>query len=408
LNTILEKEIRYLILLLLLPCFSHAQWEQNWSGSGIALRSESYSNSNALSQRLLNSVLFDIELSEQDLERNLNRIRNRSHGGLLSIQDLTYSLSWNQRMIRTSFRDHRYGSFRTSGQALELALLGNSPFENDTLDLGPTNYRAMSFQELFLGIELPLTNGNVLLGVSYLNAGSLQQGNLSTGKLYTAPYGSYLWADVEGDFYESDTLSRGLLPSNAHGFSVSAMRTWSGLTSNASLQGGIQNLGFVAFNEGGTTSKIDRQYRMDPIVYDLSKPNERIASIRLQDTLNRYSSRSNRNRVFLSPFRIDLNYSLDLNRAEVWTGKRVLGLQYIYLPGYIPRFFYREYFRFGDNLQTFASTGFGGFGSLFFGLGFNYSLDGLKLQARLSNLEGLALPSYTAGLGASLQLSYTF
>ena len=47
-------------------------------------------------------------------------------------------------------------------------------------------------------------------------------------------------------------------------------------------------------------------------------------------------------------------------------------------------------------------------GSLFLGLGLQMEVEHFRISGNLSNIAGLALPNHTAGLGASIQLTYLF
>jgi hypothetical protein len=96
------------------------------------------------------------------------------------------------------YSDRMHGKIRTG--ALQLMVNGNSPFEGETLSLGPGKLTYLSYQ--FIGIGVDRSSDKFLIG------GSLQLIKLSRfarllmgeGSLYTAPYGEYLEATARIDY----------------------------------------------------------------------------------------------------------------------------------------------------------------------------------------------------------------
>ncbi len=401
--------IRLGIIFSLMSLVANAQWIEESSDASIEFRSETYANSNSVNQHFINSLFFDLEVDDEDIQRNMNRIRANAKLGVVSMHSLNIKL--DQTAFGLKISDHRYASLRADGELFSLALQGNSAFENDTIGLGNTAYQVQSFQEIALNYEFAQSSGPLNLSLSYLNAGTGEFGRVKSGSFYTAPLGSELWIDLDAEFRSSDSIKRQVLPSNGHGVSVGFRKDWKKLSKEHDLKAfvSVQNFGFIRWTSSTSSRKIDRQYRFTPSDYNIASSESEVIRLVLQDTLNAYAPEKANTHSQLSPFRIDLGMS---HRAEsghaVWQNKRSFGLQYIYLPGYVPRFWYREYFAIGSQVEAFASTGFGGFGSLFLGLGLQMEVEHFRISGNLSNIAGLALPNHTAGLGASIQLTYLF
>ncbi len=397
------------LILILLSSQGYAQWIQEKPAEDVELRSETYANSNTVNQHFINALFFELEVDEQDIEQNLKRIRSNASLGVISMHSLSAKLG--RLPLSLNIADHRYAAFQGPVELISMALQGNAAFEGDTVTLENTKYHIQAFQEIGLSYFFEQSSGPLCFNVSYLNAGIGEFGSIRSGGFYTASLGSELWLKLDADFLSSDTLSRQLLPSNGHGFSIGFRKDWTQLSKEHDLGAfvSVQNLGFICWRSSSTHRSIDRQYRLSPFDYDLSNTESEIIQFVLQDTIDSYAPERNKALNRLTPFRLDVGIRHEAHSTHaVWKNNRAFGAQYIYLAGYAPRFWYREYFSLSSQLEAFASTGFGGFGSVFLGLGMRAELDKITLAGNISNIEGMLLPNQTAGLGASFQISYSF
>jgi len=150
-----------------------------------------------------------------------------------------------------SMTDRAYARFATG--LVQLMLNGNGPYEDRSLDLGPSWLRYISAQSIGFGIDLE--SDNVIFGsnLNLIKVSRWQSIDVASGTFYTAPYGTRIEADLTASrMYTATSQSK---PGAWYGTGASVGLFIINRTAPGKLliSAQIKDLGFVHF--GGITEE---------------------------------------------------------------------------------------------------------------------------------------------------------
>ncbi|MBT3647458.1 MAG: hypothetical protein HN542_04370 [Flavobacteriales bacterium] len=164
--------------------------------------------SNGLTNALLNEAVFDGKINSASSAYLLDSEgpdRLTLAGGVRG--SLTYLLQRENGLnfIFSAGMSDMITSSSTKG-LYQLYLLGNGPFEDQTMSLGSSKFRYMSAQYLGFGIDVEKEQHRFGLTVNIQKVSRYQYLEINDGsELYTAPYGEELGLSVQATSYRTTT-----------------------------------------------------------------------------------------------------------------------------------------------------------------------------------------------------------
>jgi hypothetical protein len=287
-----------------------------------------------------------------------------------------------------------------------LAFFGNAAFEERTAQLAPSAFVQQKYQTMGFGFWHTATGS--YLRVDAVKGQSLAGTALSRADVYTQANGRAIEATVQGEFFASDTAANGndLLTTSGGGVAISAAfhRRLRLLNHPALFSASVEDLGAVHWNDRSVYLGKDTTVRYEGIrvedILDLDGTLE--GGAQLRDTFGLDTPLES---FWLPlPFRVEM--ALAWRQSAQW--QFTLRASQIYLPGYVPRLRAQCLRSFGRAWQGGAEAGYGGFGTLRFGLLANASIrERLGIGVQAPNVLGW-LNEQASGQGLAAGVSYTW
>ena len=197
-------------------CLAHAQSERwfnayHYGGETGSESSDLWINGNYTlnSNRLQNALMADAAFRQRIAGDHAAYLKNEDptsnsmlYGGIDASAWLRLVGEKQQALhIGAGVVDASWGKMKTG--LVQLALTGNGPYEDLAMPLGPSYLNRMSYQ--FVGIGMDHRHKEMVMGItaSLIKLSRLQSLEISTGNMYTAPYGQYIDAELNGRFVQS-------------------------------------------------------------------------------------------------------------------------------------------------------------------------------------------------------------
>lgn len=303
-----------------------------------------------------------------------------------------------------SIKNKFYTSAKLSNDLLKLALYGNKPYVNQTLDLGNTKYESWYYTTLDYNFDLMLDSLqpiNISIGINVGHDYSLYKVN--KGSLTTAPNGEYL--DLDLDYRLRDRIID-TQPMAGLGLSAGASTTFK-ITPRSSLSLSVEDFGFIFFTSGEMLDA-DSTFRFRGLefanVFDLSDSLTRRAQDEYEDEFY-YNEDGNFTRF--TPFRAEAAYYYKMNNRRL--NGLSLSADYRHLAGYYPRLALGAHFKTGYKQKLLAQITTGGYNLASLDLAYEITIARYwKLNLAITNFSGLVVPTISGGAYGMIGLSWEY
>lgn len=218
--------------------------------------------SNSLSNGLLNEAIYQSEITPEAAARDSENFGN-GRGGLGGhVESETWFRSggagWRW-IAGIGFQEH-IGA-RVENDLLGLYLRGNAPYEDQTLELGPSRLFYSSHQ--FIGLGAERSGESVTFGftLNLLKVSRYQSVDIEEGNLYTAPFGEYIESRMNLT-YETTGSKEDKLPAwSGTGVTLSTYLQWE-VSEATTFYAKVKDLGMMHFG-GLNTAVVDTNYRFE-------------------------------------------------------------------------------------------------------------------------------------------------
>ena len=303
-----------------------------------------------------------------------------------------------------SVKNKFYTSAKLSNDLLKLALYGNKPYVDQTLDLGNTKYESWYYTTLEYNFDVMLDSLqpiNVSVGINVGHDFSLY--NINSGKLTTAPNGEYI--DLDLDYQLRDRILD-TQPMAGLGLSAGASTVFK-LGQRTSLSLSVEDFGFIFFTSGEMLDA-DSTFRFRGLefanIFDLSDSISNAAQNEYEDEFY-YNEEGNFTR--LTPFRLASTYLYKMNNRRL---KAVsVTADYRYLAGYYPKLALGAHFRTGYKQKLLAQITTGGYNLASLDLAYEITIARYwKLNLAITNFSGLVVPVISGGAYGLIGLSWEY
>lgn len=308
------------------------------------------------------------------------------------------------RFIRIAYHDLM--GTRFTEDAYNLTFFGNKAYAGTSADLSGSAYERITYQTFGFGMPI----GPMTVELAMVNGQSLDAVDIEYGSLYTAPDGTEIIANIQGDFARSDTsiastvgLSKGV------GAAMALHYPWRvGFFGRSWLVDlSVEDLGFITWNSHSlsldmeepveyTGLEVDDIFDLDGLVLSEGEIRERYGLQEEVGTITR-----------MLPWKVEARFHRRGRKYRRYTTSPVypatVMLGYRALPGALPYARYTYLKPLSRRWTVGLSAQYGGFGGARFGLvGSGYLGGDLYLTAAVPNIVGLVSEQ---GRGAALEFA---
>ncbi len=364
-----------------------------------------YYSSNRFSNELMDKFIFGGHIDEAlktTIDNRLNKIN--SIGGEAE-QKIEY---WNNNIhpfgnekygMMFSISDNHFVSANIASDLYRIALFGNEPYLDQTLDFSYTGAVYQHYQKIGIGFFDTFSFSS--LQINYITGSKSIEGRLGTSSMISNLDSIRL--NLSGGGYRTDQFYP-YIGMQGNGVSVDlnynyAFETQTGRRQVFNLR--LSNVGFMVWNKNSYNYSIDSSasYSGFDVQDFLNREDAGAKTYNFEDTLG---ISSNQGKVFTAmpiEFVLQKLPILDVSGFQV-----IGGIKTILTPNYFPYMFGGVYYTPFKNFATSTRISYGGFAGFRWGLDFTYILQD-KFNVSLSTFDLIGNLSSKIGHGRSLNFS---
>lgn len=378
------------------------------SNSYTALITESYFNSNAITNGFLDKTLGDGFIDAAHKQQVADRLKDQNRLGAVIDVSILYKHKLKKYTIVGALRGKNYRQIEFSKDLFNVLMYGNKAYEDQTAILATTRQFQTISEEIYLGSEKYLDSLNLLVGggIGLQNISYAQNKTLSRGSLYTAPQGRYL--DFDGKYSHNETSREGSeLTRNVGWGATINLYAVKKLKNNNQLAIELKDLGFLKVNNSRSYD-VDSSYHFEGIeANEFLNFSEATIFNPEEDDFNELlgTTQKKSKSTYLSTASIHASYLHNVSSKMYFYA----GIKQLFPAPYIPLLYIKPYYKLKSYLELGPNVSYGGFGNLDIGLSFKgviskriyYTYDFLFL-------ENLLLKDSSTGQGFNFSLSALF
>ena len=393
------------------------------SKAKVGLWFEQSFNSNVINNTVVFSLARKSGPTYQSMQNMRSRVQSTNRGGYNGYERIYYIQKMKSKIDSvnaTGFINvftHRQLSTVFGEDPLRLIAFGNKDFAGknanlDKLDLTLLQYTTIQFGYTIEknGYTLGVAPG-LVIGNKYASIKS------NGGYLYTSSIGDSLYAEVSGQWSQSDTSSKLIYDPNGIGASVDFFFSmpfdlFKKNENIGNITFEVNDLGFIVWNKNTLTYKIDGEYGwggfkapslfdLNDSLIDLQRPND------VQESLLDFTNVGTKN-TFM-PLRISIRYQEQLSEKVLL----IATLEHRFMSQTLPFLGLNQEMRMNDmskktglNLRFYES--FGGYNYVGLGSGISITHPKFDVIAGTRNLIGLFNPEYYSGVNVHLGFQWKF
>ena len=243
--------------------------DSSYNQAGIWANSHYELLSNTISNEVMNQAIFDGKITSSstayldDLDSDsYTRLSAGANGSMWFRSAYTKSWRW---LTGIGFNDMAQSALKTG--ITQLYLRGNGPYEDQTLELGPSFLTYHSYQ--FLGFGFEKNTKKTSWGITAQLIKSSRYANVSIGfsELYTAPYGTAVEADLSFQYDATNTSQNKLGAWYGTGYGVNAFFVHQPKHNSALISIQVKDVGQI-FYEGVNRYKVVDSFNFQGVEVD--------------------------------------------------------------------------------------------------------------------------------------------
>lgn len=361
------------LLPVLLPVLASAQQDtlpipNMIEGHRFTLDASAGYDSNVLRNELVVGIYRGGTLGREVRQNTMNGMGGQNRAGY----ELggTATLAWGDSLFGHSAWMPRFSltyqsvmGVRFATDVYALSFFGNAGYEDRTAHLGPSDFEQVSYQSFGLGVEG--RNSGTFIELAVVNGQSLNAGHIQQADLYTAPYGTSLELQLNGEYHRSDTARNSFNNGIGAAINMQWRHRFQLFRSPVMFSIGVADLGFIAWNSNALSVKKDSTIRYEGIeVTDiLDLDGLLVDRTSLQDSLGLGYSKGSFMRVL--PARVEARLGAGkFHKRSHFMGLSPyeLSVDYRYLPGYRPHATIIRNVVFTKCMAASIGAGYGSFG----------------------------------------------
>jgi len=394
----------------LYPYFPAQGLNDDWKVTATAFASEaSGSNTftNAFVKELSRSGYIDSELKEDQLKRMNGHILT---GTLQDIGGGVYIRS-GRMFYYAGVENHHVMDSRIGSNLARVLLLGNKPFAGTVLEVAPSDYLSIYFNQLKLGIGTTIERGEAshafIVKAGITTGQNYDRTRVDHASIYTHPDGDYLDLDVQAGTKVADTVWAGVFDFNGVGMAVDleySMHKENDFYFSLSAR----NLGFIRWNGNTFLATVDTAFRFEGVSMDTITSSG-------GEMPDDYSYKNLRNILFKNPSGSPFNTAtppvLNFSGGKYFAGgKFYAGVNASYYPTLWVKYNIEVFATWNHRslLQLTPVISYGAYGQVHLGLTTGLKLNkNLYVQAGTAFIDSFFIGDHPAGRGGFIGIRYT-
>lgn len=407
----------FFILVSSLPLW--AQWDQSIiqnPGTGkysVGIYGNADYSSSAVTTAFATSFLTGQYINDGLKQQVVSNLETANRAGFLlntGIVGVLYNDSMGKHGFNFFFalRERAYLNANFPPDVFKVAFYGNASYAGKIAKLSPFNFNDLSYQQLEIGSVCTNVGGKAKLGIgiSFLAGQQLQSINMSTGYLYTDPYGQYLQLNSNTKYNESDSTP-GHNFFNGYGASVDIYFSmpYKIASKPGVLSVSVSDLGFIKWNSHALLYNKDTTYTYNGITINNLNDLQNAAINRLsKDSLqNKYFPLAAKSFYTSIPTTVSINTKTDLGKMDL-----EVGAWYIFNANCLPYYYVQGDKSFSHNWRLDVQLGYGGYATYNASLGIMKQIKNTEIKLAINHLQGIILPGDMGGAGVFLAIVHSF
>ena len=378
------------------------QWQKDTTSFLKVSLSGGYSlNTNSITSDDISEFSYAHGLTELRKQKLLSSLHANNIIGFGADQCLTLTFKHTvKRHYILGLKNKNLVSFGFNHQLPTLALNGNKMFAGSTVNLGPSSFTNILYQQLSLGISQEIGKGTWGLGFSVLNGMSLKQLSLPKANLFTEAEGQYIDFDTEGDFQFSDNRK------NSNGLGVSTSMSYQYLGKKNSIVIQANDFGFIHWQQLNSY-QANKNYHFEGIgIADIFNFNESVFSDINTSSLTSVLGiqAESKNKPLLIPATLSVDYVHQKQKIGLGAG-----FKQMFFIAYTPKVYLRTSYPLSQQWWTAITVSHGGFGGYDYEIGVGgkvFPKTAFSINAHYA--EWLLAPNNTSGQGINIAIAQLF
>ena len=355
--------------------------------SNYSIESYLYANygSNNLTNEFAQKLIFGGKINTELKDNVLDRTNKFNRFGV----ELNYELKFTEKrdtlfQIMPKFSYYiGFGSYTNVSASYSRDLFStvfyrNKQFENETANLGPSNFVIQKFEKITFGLQK--RDRSMSMGISLIIGDRYNQVLLRKADMFTYPNGSEISMNYNGKIALSDNENG----SNFMGFNGSGLGfDFMTLLASKRYCFTVTNLGFTVWGRNPSFSNTELTYSFDGVEI------ENIVNATSDDFRNQIEDIvpgvSNKPFVTLLPtiFRFDKNF--DENKSL----QSIYGIRYKLVSNYLPSIYAGGSYKINPKMRVTGSLAWGGYAGLRAQTGLYYRHKKIAAGIESTNLTGI-------------------
>lgn len=368
---------------------AQAKTEKEWEPSyQIEAEFEANYGSTDLNNEFIDKLLFGGEITPDLKDKVLKRTNKRNRFGL----ELNYEVKFTELRdtLFPKIPEYRYyigfGSYTNLSASYtedlyKLAFYGNKQFENETAQLGRSNFTSYRFEKVTFG----LTNQNqtTSFGVSLIIGDQFSGFDIKQADLFTYTDGTNLTLDYEGKIRLSDPDKRSFMVFSGAGIGLD----FETLVYKKMFKLRVTNFG-VAFWKRNTSFSNSREFT-DFEGVEINNIFSTSEEEFLENANALLPEMSEKGFVTMLPTILELDKATDPTAKT----QPIYGLRYKFFSNYLPQVYGGIQHQFTQKILVRGDLTWGGYSGLRLGVGAYYQSKRIKAGIQSTNLSGMFFPN---------------
>lgn len=384
-------------------------------GRSVSINGEYNAGSNGFQNIIMNRFIFGGYIDKKMKDNALSHMRGYNQLGVNLNYDVSVFFGKKPKYcFLIGFKNQQILNAGYTRDFYRLMMYGNKPFLGKTANLSRTNFNALSFQEIKIGVVIRNIDTSAKIGfsISFLRGDQLLYARANNNSsLYTNANGTSLTFQSNFNLAMSDTSkTKNIARFNGIGASAdvffetpykSKVGTLSVLTVNAN------NIGFIHWLGKSVQYNSDSVLKFDG--YHINS----IADLK-DSTLKKINSDSIlRNLMHARHEEFNTNIPTNLIIInKIYFGKKAFalstGFRYIFHSNYKPYVFIEPEYKIKNKFTVGIHIGYGGYARLNIGLNLMYNTKSWFFRLGSNSLQGFIAPNTAYGQGLFLSVAKKF
>lgn len=387
--------------------FDASHYELDSNNFTFGLRSEAYSNSNALTSSALNKSLFGGHITETEKNQILQRSSpvNRSgvylNTSIYFVQriDSLFKKSQDQLSYFINVSDRQEYITAYTDNFAKLVLFGNKQFAGQSVPLAPLDFNSLHYSQFQIGFNTTTQSGNIFtVGISFLYGQNQIRGTAERFDLLVSENGDRISTDTKILINQSELNNNDYMSYNGAGasfdftgkFKIALLHD---TTNKATFHFSITDLGFIQWNGKSQETKVDTFYTYNGAhitnIFDPNSPTHNENPSKIWDSISTTTNLS-----YTSSTPVTLRFYLEQDwKKWIFT----LGVTHRLNGFYVPYVYGKAGYNLNKNWLISGQLNYGGYGNFGGGLAVNYIGRKYDIKLGSTNITGFIAPQTVAG-----------